>query len=106
MFYEENQIVETNPGIFRNLKNSIFVKSSKNPGNTMSPKQHFRIRKKYLYRGCSQLSKIQELVDNRNFEELMKFHEKIYVINDKLYPVKKNCTSPGFNKPKDSFAKD
>ena len=66
----------------------------------------FERRKFILENGCSQLNKIQQLVDRNDFEGLLKLHELIYNSVEKLKSDKGNCSSPGFVPIKMTEAKE
>lgn len=65
----------------------------------------FRQRVDILRRGCSQLKRIQQLVDNKDFDGLLSLHQSIYDRQSVLSEAKGDCTSPSFNKPQTSNAK-
>ena len=65
----------------------------------------FRKRKKYMERGCTQLRKIQNLVDKKDYNALLKLHEDIHNLDLKLKSDRENCTAPSYNDPRVSNAK-
>ena len=70
--------------------------------NSPKKEDQFAIRREILELGCKNLHKMQELVDEGDFDKLLKFHEDIYS-RKKLENIDgKKCNGPNSN---DSRAK-
>ena len=60
----------------------------------MKEEDQFDVRRQILEMGCKNLNRMQELVDEGDFDKLFKFHEDIYNRNNLKNNGEKKCNGP------------